>query len=157
MSGQACTCTGGQLSSRRRSKRVSRRDHSALCGEIRCTSSTVEALAPDAQIWIYHSLSHFGATLEQRRTFQEQLRGAGFGAGGEVSAVEEVTGDGYWHHYSYTRISASVGICREMDRTAAQIAAAYLVRYDEWGVARDTPMRKRHRARGRVLNLFLTG
>ncbi len=95
-----------------------------------------DGLPPERRIWVSHFFSHFGSTQSQRQAFRDQLRAAGFGAGGEVASDEEVTGDGYWHHYAHTLIPASPETCRELDTKATEIAASHGVRYDLWHLAR---------------------
>lgn len=102
-----------------------------------------EDLSPDDQIWLAHYFSHFGSSLTERRAFREDLRSAGFGVDGEVSADEEITGDGFWHHYAFTRIAASVERCEEMDALARAIAERHGVRYDRWNVVRDRNGKRR--------------
>jgi hypothetical protein len=96
-----------------------------------------DRLGQEGRIWVSHFFSHFGSSRPERQAFRDQMTDAGFGVGGEVGSDEEVTGDGYWHHYAHTRVAPSADICRAMDGKAADIAASRGVRYDLWHVARD--------------------
>jgi hypothetical protein len=95
-----------------------------------------DGLLPHDRIWVGHFFSHFGAEWEERQKFREALRGAGFGVRGEVNSDEEITGDGYWHHWAYTETRASAKACKRLDRIAEKISVEHGVRYDGWMVAR---------------------
>ncbi len=68
------------------------------------------------------------------QAFREALAAAGFTG---IGSTEELSGDGYWHHYAHTIRPADPDELRAADRAAAAIAEAYGVRYDEWMVGRD--------------------
>ena len=90
-------------------------------------------------MWVSHYFSHFGSSLAERETFRDALREAGFGAPdppGEVGVTEEVSGDGYWHHWAFTILAASSEELTAADDRACRIAAANGVRYDSWEVQR---------------------
>ena len=68
--------------------------------------------------------------------FREALKRVGFGLNGEVDSTEELTGDGYWHHYAFTETAADPATCERLDWLAEATANAHGVRYDGWRVAR---------------------
>jgi Regulator of ribonuclease activity B len=96
-----------------------------------------ERVSPDEHMWVAHYFSHFGSSRSERTAFRAELKSAGFGESGEVSADEEITGDGYWHHYAFTKLNASVERCEELDKIARAVADKHGVRYDHWEVVRD--------------------
>jgi hypothetical protein len=102
-----------------------------------------DGLTPGSRIWVWHRFSHFGSSLDEHAAFHASLRAAGFGRGGEIDAVEELTGDGYWHHSTYTAITASAAECERLDAAAQGAATEQGVRYDGWSVARDREGRPR--------------
>jgi hypothetical protein len=98
-----------------------------------------DRLAPGTLVWVTHFFSHFGSSYEQQAAFQDELRANGFGTPGpfrEIGADEELTGDGYWHHWAFTALKASPVQLRRADETAQSIASAHGVRYDGWHVER---------------------
>ena len=99
-----------------------------------------DGLRPTERIWITHFFRHFGSSQGERRAFREALLAAGFGTGGrdaEIGTDEEVTGDGYWHHWSFTALRATPEILTAADASAAQIAADHGVHYGGWKVQRE--------------------
>jgi hypothetical protein len=98
-----------------------------------------DALPPGTRVWVTHFFSHFFSTWEQRHTFRAALREAGFGTPGdfqEIGSDEEITGDGYWHHWAFTVLEATAERLTEADAAARAVAAAHGVRYDAWHVQR---------------------
>ena len=75
------------------------------------------------RIWVAHFFSHFGASREETRRFEHALFAAGFGNGGELGYDEELEGDGYWHHWTYTAIPAS-GVAKASASLTAATAAS---------------------------------
>lgn len=89
------------------------------------------------RIWVAHFFSHFHSPWAERFYLREALKGSGFGIGGDVDSDEEITGDGYWHHWAYTVIPASAEKCLRLDRLAEEIAREHGARYNGWMVVRD--------------------
>lgn len=99
-----------------------------------------DGLPPGSRVWVSHYFSHFGSTHEQRVVFHAALRDGGFGTPGrvaEIGADEEITGDGYWHHWAFTLLDASAEVLRGADERARQLAHQHGVQYDTWEVQRD--------------------
>jgi hypothetical protein len=101
-----------------------------------------EGTPTEARVWVTHRFGHFGSEEAEREAFREALRTGGFGTQGdfaEIGSDEELEGDGYWHHWSFTVARAEPDELRSLDRRAAEIAARHDVRYDGWEVARHGP------------------
>jgi hypothetical protein len=97
-------------------------------------------VSPSDRVWVTHFFSHFTSSEEERRTFREALVASGFGSGdheAKIGTDEEVTGDGLWHHWSFTVLQATPEILTAADAKAAQVAADHGVRYDGWKVQRE--------------------
>lgn len=96
-------------------------------------------LEPGAEVWTTHFFSHFGSSEAERATFRDELRAAGFGTGrfAEIGTDEEVAGDRYWHHWSFSLFEADPEALRQVDERARAIARASGVRYDGWRVQRS--------------------
>jgi hypothetical protein len=88
----------------------------------------------DHLIWTAYFFSHFFSEWSERQTFREALRAAGFTG---IGSDEELSGDGYWHHWSHTIRRADPEALRAADESAAAIARAHGVRYDEWMILRN--------------------
>ena len=57
----------------------------------------------------------------------------------EIGADEELSGDGYWHHWAHTVFDADADALREADRRAQEAAEAHGVHYDGWHIVRHPP------------------
>ena len=82
-------------------------------------------------------IADFRLAIEDRA-----LRQAGFGTTGRFAQIgtdEEVSGDGYWHHWTFTVFDADPETLRSADERARRIASAHGVRYDGWKVQRHVP------------------
>jgi hypothetical protein len=88
----------------------------------------------DHLIWTEYFFSHFFSEWHERQAFREALRAAGFTG---IGSDEEMSGDGYWHHWSHTIRRADPEALRAADETAAAIAETHGVRYDEWAIVRN--------------------
>jgi hypothetical protein len=89
---------------------------------------------PDHLIWTEYFFSHFGSQKSQRQAFREALRAGGFTG---IGSDEEVSGNGYWHHWSHTVRQADPEGLRAADAAAAAIADAHDVRYGGWAIVRE--------------------
>ncbi len=94
-----------------------------------------EGVPADQLIWTAYSFSHFLSQRGKRHAFRDALTGAGFT---DCGTTEELTGNGYWHHWSHTIRPADPEVLIEANRVAGTIAAEHGVRYDEWMVTRDS-------------------
>jgi hypothetical protein len=104
-------------------------------------SLRADRLQPGSRVWVCHYFSHFGSTSDQRLAFQRALREDGFGTPGrvrEIGADEEITGDGYWHHWAFTLIEASEEPLRAAEERARRVAEQHGVQFDGWEVQRET-------------------
>src|SRR5947209_4245627 len=79
------------------------------------------------RVWTTHFCSHFGSSETERSDFRDALRQAGFGTTGrfaQIATDEEVSGDGYWHHWAFTVFDADPETLRSADERARRIASA---------------------------------
>jgi hypothetical protein len=98
-----------------------------------------DGLPRETRIWVTHFFSHFGSTKGQRHAFREAVRDAGFGTPGphtEIGSDEEVTGDGYWHHWAHTVFMADPDALRGASARAQTLATEHGVGYNAWAVQR---------------------
>ena len=91
------------------------------------------------QVWVKHDFSHFGSSQDERAAFRGALTANGFGTPHDhwsgVGTDEEVEGDEYWHHWTFTLVE-SPDTVKLMDERAAKIAEEHGVQYDGWEVQR---------------------
>lgn len=96
-----------------------------------------EGVPDTARVYVTHFFSHAGASPHERALFRDALSASGFGTGPhDIGTDEETTGDGYWHHWSFTTMDASGAALDDADERAATCAAQHEVRYDGWEVTR---------------------
>ncbi len=98
-----------------------------------------DALPPGTRVWVTHFFRHFGSSYAERTAFHDALRAAGFGTPGkvtEIGADEELTGNGYWHHWAFTVSEANADELRAADERARELATSHGVQYDGWEVKR---------------------
>jgi hypothetical protein len=94
----------------------------------------LDVVPPDRLVWTAYFFSHFFSEWDERQAFREALLAADFTG---VGSDEELSGNGYWHHWSHTIRPADGDGLRAADRSASAIARAHHVRYDEWQIFRD--------------------
>jgi hypothetical protein len=96
-----------------------------------------EGISANDEIWVAHYFSFFRSSRVDRRAMRDALLAAGLGVGeGEVSADEEVTGDGFWHLWAFTVMEATEEALLRADAQARAVAELHGARYDEWAVMR---------------------
>jgi hypothetical protein len=105
---------------------------------------------PQSKVWVTHFFSHIGSSEAARAKFREALKEAAFGVStdkvsefgvswdeAEVGSTEEVEGDGFWHHWTFTALPASPDVLSDAHRRAWSLADSHGVRYDGWEVQRQ--------------------
>jgi nicotinamide mononucleotide adenylyltransferase len=94
----------------------------------------MDAVSSDRLIWAGYFFSHPFSAWEQRQSFRQALRDAGFTG---IGTTNEVGDDPYWHHWSHTIRHADPDELRAADESAARLAREHGVRYDEWMIFRS--------------------
>jgi len=115
------------------------------------TDGELESLAADqlpeeSRVWTTHFFSDHGSLEDERARFRADLAAAGFGP--ELGSDEESSGDGFWHHWSFTALLADPATLKLADQRARQVAGDHGVRYDGWKVQRE---RADHEGRPRLV------
>jgi hypothetical protein len=94
-----------------------------------------DRLPPGSRIWTTHFFSHFYSSEGERERFRAELNANGFGPA--IGSDEEVSGNGYWHHWAFTELLAEPAVLEQADERARQVAATSGVRYEGWKVQRE--------------------
>src|SRR4051812_22990840 len=94
-----------------------------------------DRLPAGTRIWTTHLFSQFYSSEDEREQFRAELRASGFGP--EIGSDEEVSGNGYWHHWAFTKLLADSAVLENANQRARKVAATHGVRYDGWKVQRE--------------------
>jgi hypothetical protein len=89
---------------------------------------------------VTYFFSHFQSTWSERARFKQALRSAGFHEPENARSVgsdEEITGDGHWHHWAFTRVVDELKALEAADRTVGSVSRTHGVRYDGWSFGDD--------------------
>jgi hypothetical protein len=101
-----------------------------------------DRLDPETQVWVTYFFGHVGSSEAEREAFRDALAATGVGTPSTgfpdpIGTDEEVTGDGYWHHWLFAALPAAESDLRRVANEMQAVARRFGCTFDGWGVQRD--------------------